>query len=117
MAAKERAVRSLPLYVEVLGWLALLTAVALLSPGVVLEASAEPAGAAPVADGPSCNASEVGADHLALQVEQHIAQLRAQVEARAGEADVEGVVPLNNSGFNYRPVPLPPAMPSASGSE
>jgi len=109
MAAKTRAVRSLPLYVEVLGWLALLCTLALVSPGVTRQASGEPDATAAAADGPSCSASESNAERLTQQIQQHIAKLRAQAEAQ-GDANDGEVVVLNNSGFNYRPTPPPPAQ-------
>lgn len=109
MAAKARAARPLPLFVELLGWLALLSTLALLSPGVTRQASGEPGAAAAATDGPGCSASEAGAERLTRQVEQHIAQLRAQAAAR-GDASDDEVVVLDNSGFNYRPTLPPPDL-------
>jgi hypothetical protein len=107
MATKTRAVRPLPLYVEVLGWLALLSTVALVSPGVTREASGEPGASASAADGPSCSGAEASAERLAQELEKQVAQLRAQAEAQGDPGGGEVVV-LNNSGFNYRPTPPAP---------
>lgn len=100
---------------EILGWLALLTALALLSPGLTVVASAEPAGASGAVSeaGPSCEAGQAGSEARVQQLEEVIENLR-QLAAAQPDATGDGYVALGNSGFSYRhapPAPTPDADP------
>ena len=90
------------------GWIAVAATLALLSPGVSLSANAE-AGFASTdsfyGDGLSCQAGP-GPEQQAVQLEQMIEVLRAQLANQAGEPGEEAIV-LNNRGFNYGPAKAP----------
>lgn len=89
---------------EILGWLALFTCLALLSPGVTLTAKAEGLTASAEA-GPSCGVSQDQADRTASFLEQQMEMLQAQAAAQASSSQQGDFIVLNNSGFNYRPTP------------
>ncbi len=99
--------------IQILGWLALLASVALLSPGVVATANAEPL-AAGIEAGPSCPAG-ASPDQVAAQLEQVVQRLRREAEsaaAVAGEPGDDAVIVLNSRGYNY-PSGLSPTDPAA----
>ena len=86
------------------GWLAILGAVALLSPGVDwVRAEPDASNAREIADGPSCQA---GSADVPSDLEHLIEQVRIQAAAHPQSPDDE-VVYLNNRGFNYAPAPIP----------
>ena len=115
MAARTRAIRPLPLWAEVTGWLMLATALALLSPGLVVRASAESAEPAAIADGPTCSAEAEGGDRFVTRIEQQIARLQAELASRPVDPDRADVVPLNTHGYSYPPAPAPAAPPARAG--
>lgn len=101
---------------QLLGWLALLASLLLLSPGVVTRAAAEP-GPAGQEDGLACGLDR-SAEPAAFELERLIESLRAQAMAQADAARSVGdggdeVIVLNGRGYNYTNAPrtLPPVLP------
>lgn len=96
---------------DVAGTLAVVATLALLSPGVALEARAEAdspdasSHAAAIADGPTCGGGP-SAEELSMQIESWVAMMNAEAVAQQpppGAASPADGVALNNRGFNYAP--------------
>ena len=87
-----------------LGWLCVLTTLALTGPGVVATAKGEPA---VNASGPTCEVSQRSSETTAVELARMIERLRSDAAAQVDPS--EDVVVLDNSGFNYRPQPPAPA--------
>ena len=101
--------------IQVLGWLALIASLALLSPGVVLKASAEPLKSE--AAGESCEAGAVDPERIVADLEQQVQAMRleAAIQAdleRAGQAGDDAVIVLDGRGYNYRNTPAHEPAPA-----
>lgn len=85
---------------QLLGWLALIASLLLLSPGVVTRANAE----ASSEDGPACRVErddETQAAELDHLIEALRAQALAHAEAAREAGDEEQAIVLNGRGYNY----------------
>ncbi|MEM7409865.1 MAG: hypothetical protein AAF430_06505 [Myxococcota bacterium] len=85
------------------GWIAVATMIALWSPGVVLQADAEPL--ASYEPGEMCQAGP-SVEQQAVQLEQMMQLIQAQLAHQGGDPGEEAVT-LNNRGFNYGPAKSP----------
>jgi hypothetical protein len=80
--------------VALIGWLSVFLTLALLGPGVIAARADD------VPAGPSCqDGGGPSAEQQLVELEQVVAAMRAQAEAR-GE-DPSDIVVLNNRGYNY----------------
>jgi len=89
-----------------LGSLAVIGTLALLSPGVeIVRADDEAVADAAAAEAPTCEAGAVNGAHLLVDRLQHIQRLQIErLAASADPSDSSGdVVVLNNRGYNYGP--------------
>jgi hypothetical protein len=109
--------RPFPDMTTILGSLALVGTLALLSPGVQAvraDDDATPAESSLAADGPTCEAGAVSGGQEIAEFLQHIQRLqREQMAASPDATDAGGdFVVLNNRGYNYGPagVALPRAI-------
>jgi len=92
----------------ILGSLALVWTLALLSPGVRAvraEDGAAPAESSVAADGPSCEAGAVNGGREIVEYLQHIQRLQLERMAASSDSSDAGAdfVILNNRGYNYGP--------------
>jgi hypothetical protein len=98
----------------ILGSLALVGTLVLLSPGiraVRADDTSAPAESSPAADGPTREAGAVSGGQEVVETLQHIQRLQLEQTAAAPPASDAGgdLVVLNNRGYNYVPsnAPLP----------
>ena len=89
----------------ILGSLALVGTLALLSPGVRAvraDTDAPPSESSLAADGPTCEAGAVSGGEDVVEYLRHIQRLQLEQMAASPDAAAgEGFVVLNNRGFNY----------------
>ncbi len=100
----------------ILGSLALVGTLVLLSPGiraVRADDTSAPAESSLAADGPTCEAGTVSGGQQILEYLQHIQRLQLEQTAASPPASDAGgdLVMLNNRGYNYGPVGM--ALPGA----
>jgi hypothetical protein len=98
----------------ILGSLALVGTLVLLSPGVRAvraDAAAPPSESSLAADGPTCEAGTVSGGEEVVEYLQHIQRLQLEQMATSPAAAGGGFVVLNNRGYNYGPAGV--ALPGA----
>jgi hypothetical protein len=103
----EVSVQPLRDVTTILGSLALVGTLALLSPGVRAvraDASAPPSESSLDADGPTCEAGAVTGGEEVVEYLRHLQRLQLEQMASSPDvADGAGFVVLNNRGYNYGP--------------
>ncbi len=99
----------------ILGSLALVGTLVLLSPGVRAvraDDAAPPSESSLAADGPTCEAGTVSGGQETVEYLQHIQRLQLEQMAKSPDtAAGGGFVVLNNRGYNYGPAGV--ALPGA----
>jgi hypothetical protein len=97
----------------ILGGLALVGTLALLSPGVRADADPPASESSLAADGPTCEAGTVTGGEEVVEYLRHLQRLQLEQMATSPDAAAGGdFIVLNNRGYNYGPagVALPRAI-------